>query len=93
MKRYNKYLKLVAGIVLVAFLLPQIAFAKPAPGQDGNDEEYGVIGDIFIDGLKVDVDNSVFKFLYKQLQRHIDIFFLHFFIRTNRMLQLLLLTV
>ena len=33
------------------------------------------------------------QFLYKQLQRHIDIFFLHFFIRTNRMLQLLLLTV
>ena len=64
MKRYNKYLKLVTGVVLVAFLLPQIAFAKPAPGRDGIDEEYGVIGDIFIDGLKVDVDNSVFNFVF-----------------------------
>lgn len=64
MERYNKYLKLIAGIVLVAFLLPQIAFARPEPGYGDEDEEFGIIGDIFIDGLRVDIDNSISNYVF-----------------------------
>lgn len=62
MRGRDKYLKLVTGIVLFTFLLPQIAFAQPKP--DLKNDDVGLVGDIFIDGLRVDVDNSVSNYAF-----------------------------
>lgn len=60
MKGYKKYSKFIATVMLAAFLLPQIAWAQPYP--DLRKSEVGTVGDIFIDGLRVDVDNSVYNY-------------------------------
>ena len=57
MMRQRKYLKLIAGIVLFTFLLPQTAFAHSYPASDSKNT--GIVGDIFIDGLKVDSSTSI----------------------------------
>lgn len=63
MMRQRKYLKLIAGIVLFTFLLPQTAFAHSYPASDSKNT--GIVGDIFIDGLKVDSSTSIYNYVFE----------------------------
>lgn len=62
MKGYKKYSKFIATVMLAAFLLPQIAWAQPYP--DLRKGEVGTIGDIFIDGLRVDDSSTILNYAF-----------------------------
>lgn len=66
MQGKKQWYQLLASVVLVMFLLPQVAWAEPYPGYEENKGlKYGFIGDIFIDGLRVQTrEEKIYNYVF-----------------------------
>lgn len=62
MKEKKKYYRLLACIVLLLFMLPQMVLAESLPHE--TDAEYGVIGYVYVDGLRVPTNYNSANYIF-----------------------------